>query len=284
MNKNIYDKIINLPESGDIKKVIKKWDILAKRKKGDLKGCPIVVPDIMLYTVDGIGKSNLITLLVDYLKVENIIDFCGEQSFFEFRLEYCGSQEIFKELKRFHERVSWAAGFRSQYKGVICIELDEWIGHHDEKYFKIFIEYLEENADNWLLLFSINSDNEPAKKQMQQFLAMYFRIEIVQLQLPSIEDFALYIKRKMREYHFDISEKNMKILSDSIKILRESRYFDGYKSMNRLIQDIVYEAYMGDSYEESMIDEQIILRFGPKSEYIQRMKANYERKIGFRIQ
>lgn len=279
--RNIYDTIMNLPEKGNIEKVISKWKMVAERRSWECVPMPIIIPDMLIYSAAGIGKSHLLGLLVSYLHKEKVMDFLGEQPFFEFRLEYCHPHESFKELQRFHEQIKCAAGFRNQYKGVIGIELDEWLGHYDEKYFKVFMEYLEENSDEWLLIFSIESDDEEERQKMYQFLAMYFRLELVELELPSVEAYTSYVCAGINKYGFDIEEKDIKTLQESISILRESRYFDGYKSMNRLIQDIVYEAYIGDSYEESKVDENVIALFDSQSEYIQRMKANYEVKMGF---
>ena len=285
MGNRFFDEIRKLPEKGDIEKVLEKWEKIQQRQWLHQFGMPIVIPELLLYSAPGIGRSHLLRLLSEGLQDSKLLEFSGEVPFFEFSFEYCHPQEHFEELSRFQTRLEQAAGFRSHYKGIVCIELNEWLGHLKEKYFKVFFEFLEVLSNSVLLVFSLSKGTGIQKREMEQFLAMSFRLEVVHLTMPTAEEYADYMMNALRRYGFSLSEEVEQFLIDSIGELRNNPYFDGYKSIKRMLQDIVYHVLTREEIDNFVLDENSISKFKLDGEYIQQTKLLYEkREIGFQVE
>jgi hypothetical protein len=83
----------------------------------------------------------------------NLMSFYGDVAYFEFMLNYCGPRENFSELQRLMDGVDNAKGFRSEFRGILFIDIDDWRDHFEEKHFVDFMEYLSDNSDDWLIVF-----------------------------------------------------------------------------------------------------------------------------------
>ena len=277
-----YEEILSLPEKGTIGNVLAKWEQLHERMQEGRVKTRHLLPEIFLLGAPGIGRSHLLSLIAGYLDDTKLLEFLGERKFFEFRPEYCSEREEFPELNRFVNKLAEAAGFRNEYKGIICIELDEWVEHYKEKYFTVFIEYLEEHCDNWLLVFSVNRA-DTSVEELFAYLSMYFRLDKVELSMPTGEEYIEYLEEFLGEQGFALAKAAKEVLLKSIKELKKSPLFDGYKSINRLGLDIAYEMYTREVFEEVIILAKDVMMFAADSEYIRTMVRNYEKKqqIGF---
>lgn len=277
-----YEEILSLPEKGTIGNVLAKWEQLHERMQEGRVKTRHLLPEIFLLGAPGIGRSHLLSLIAGYLDDTKLLEFLGERKFFEFRPEYCSEREEFPELNRFVNKLAEAAGFRNEYKGIICIELDEWVEHYKEKYFTVFIEYLEEHCDNWLLVFSVNRA-DTSVEELFAYLSMYFRLDKVELSMPTGEAYIEYLEEFLGEQGFALAKAAKEVLLKSVEELKKSPLFDGYKSINRLGLDIAYEMYTRDEFEAGIVQARDIMMFAADGEYIRTMVRNYEKKrqIGF---
>ncbi len=280
--KDYYSEILNLKEAKDFARVIKKWEVLSNNLK-TTENVPMVLPDLLWVSKPGVGKTHLLKLLSEYLfSKPNIMEFYGNVKYFEFMLDYCAPTQQFIEVKRMINEISNAAGFRNYYKGIVSIDIDEWLGHCEEKYFLSFLEYLSSNSNDWLIVFNITSDNKVEINKLQSILSMFFRIEKSYLYLPESSDLLEFVVKRLGSYNLLLDENGKSLLLKTIEKLKENKYFDGYKTLVMLCQDIVYEFYSNKETDESVITAEHLKEFAPDSKYIERVtwKAENKRKIG----
>lgn len=277
------NELRQLPEIGTLDAVLEKWELLRMRMQAGCVRTRNILPELFLQGTPGVGRSHLLALLSSYLRDAGLLTFQGEREFIEFRFEYCSEDESFKELNRFVNKLSEAAGYRSEYKGIICIELDEWLERFKERYFSVFTEYLEEHCENWLLIFSVNGGEEKKIEELCAYLSMYFRLDSVKLSVPTSEEYMDYLSDFLEEQSFSLSGEARKVLAQSVEVLMTSPLFDGYKSINRLGMDIAYEKYTGEVFWSRVINEADVELFSPDSRYIRGMLKNYSKKqpMGF---
>ncbi len=277
-----YEEIVNLKTAKDFTRIIKKWDKLSLNIKTN-NNVPMVLPDLFWVSKPGAGKTHLLKLLSEYLySSRNLMDFTGNVKYFEFMLDYCQPEQRFTEIERMINEVSIAAGFRNNYKGIISVDIDEWVGHCEEKHFISFLEYLSSNSDDWLIVFNVASDNTSEIKRLESVLTMFFRIEKSYLQLPANKELLQFVIDRLASYDLIVDDSASNLLLKTIEKLRENKYFDGYKTLVMLCQDIVYEFFSAKSQEDSTISETHLVEFAPDSKYIERAtwKSENKRKIG----
>ena len=245
---------------------------------------PIILPNMLWIAKSGVGRTSLLRLLSNYLYEQgNLMDFYGEVKFFEFMLGYCKPGEVFTELQRLTGEIRKAAGFRNEFRGIIHIDINEWLYHLDDHNFSSFMEYLSSNSDNWLIVLSAYSKNKDEIKKLKAVVSMYLRIEALTIELPKTESLVSFVETELEDYGLRIDSDAKEILRTSIEKLRENKYFDGYKTLKMLCQDIVYDFFSDCEVQRDLLTAKELVDFSADSEYIEKMiyKIEQTRKIGF---
>lgn len=282
MKSKTYTKISELKEAKDFMRVLEKWDRLSERieKNGHV---PMVLPDLFWIANSGVGKTNLLRLLSEYLyECGTLMEFHGNVKYFEFMLDYCTPDRNFGEIHRMIDEVKNAAGFRNLYKGIISVDIEEWIGHCEEKHFISFLEYLSSNSEDWLIIFNVSGDAGRATDKLESILSMFFRLEKSVLSLPSTDVLVDYISEQLQIFGLNLDESARKLIFNAIEKMRQNKYFDGYKTLLILSQDIVYEVFSGEEAPNMEITADKLKRFSENSDYIRRTtwKVENKTKIG----
>ena len=281
-----YEKIMDLKEAEEIKKVIEKWQILSENLKQYPTDAPILLPDMLWVAKSGVGKTHLLRLISEYLDSQgNLMSFYGDVKFFEFLLNYCGPDAHFTELERLMEEVNHAAGFRSEFKGIMRIDVDDWLTHFEEKHFMSFMEYLSANSDKWMIILSVSSDDAEKIHNFESFISMYLRIEKITLSLPKTEHLFDYIERNLGAYGISLENDAVELLYKTIEELRKNKYFDGFKSIKLMCQDIVYDTYSKTAVEDKSLSADDLQNFSAESEYVKKTLKKIQKvnEIGFRL-
>ncbi len=277
-----YSEIEKMKEAKDFLKVIDKWNILAKNFS-EVKNVPMILPDLLWVAKSGVGKTRLLKLLSEYLyECGSLMEFHGNVRYFEFMLDYCPPELPFNEIDRMINEVHTAAGFRNLYRGIISVDIEEWLGHCEEKHFISFLEYLASNSADWLIVFNVTGERENEIKKLESILSMYFRIEKSILSLPNTAELLEFVSHRLSIYGLTLDESASSLIYSAIDKLRANKYFDGYKTLIMLVQDIIYEVYSDENFSDALITSKKLERFSPDGKYIERAtwKSETKHKIG----
>ncbi len=276
-----YEQLMKLKGADELKELVRRWDILSDNISKRSFDAPILLPDLFVYTRPGYGNTGLLSLLSEYLDSKrNLMSFYGDVKFIEFKMEYCHSGSEFKELYRLIETIKVAAGFRSEFKGIIRINVDDWVGHHKEKHFLDFLQFLEANTSYWMVLLTLsdNSENEETKA-MEGVVSMYLRIKKITLHLPSDVELIDYAAEHFSKYGLEMDEGAKEVLLGSISVLRKNKYFYGLHTITDLCSDIVYSLFSESSAVSNIITAEMLSEFSADSEYIKRTVIKIKKTV-----
>lgn len=279
-----YNKIKNVPNAAELAEVVKKWEKLSERIKEKPVNKPILLPDMLWIARTGVGVSNLLEMMTEYLRSKsNLMEFTGDVSCFEFVLDYCAPNNGFGELSRLNKEITDAAGFRNMYKGVVYIDINAWLEHLEEPNFLSFMEYLSDNSDNWFVVLGAYSKDEAVIERLVAIISMYLRIEKVNLPMPTAEDFLAFVEEELDEYNISLDESAKKVLVEAIGKISSNKYFDGYKSIKLLCQDVVYEIFSREEAVSYTLAAEDVANFSADSEYVKNVIFKNEKlgKMGF---
>lgn len=278
-----YEQLINFKGAHELADIVKRWDILSDNISKRSFDAPIILPDLFVYTKPGYGNSKLLHLISEYLESkENLMSFYGDVKFIEFNLEYCNPGENFRELYRLIESIESAAGFRSEFKGIIRVNVDEWIGHHKEKHFIDFLEFLQMNTAYWFVFITIsNTDENEDTKAMEGIISMYLRIEKVTLHMPSDNELVDFASEYFAKFGLEMNEGARAVLKGSVNVLRKNKYFYGLHTVLDLCGDIVYSLFSESRTVSKVITAEMLEDFSADSEYIKRTVVKIKKTLGF---
>jgi len=197
-------------------------------------------------------------------------------------MEYCRPDSDFSELRRLVDSIEQAAGFRSEFRGVAYIDIDEWIGHEEEKHFITLMKYLADNAHMWMIILGAGSRTPAETAKTEGVLSVFLRIEKAVLELPQAECAAEYMKSHIKKMGFIINEESEEVLNRAAKFLSESKYFEGYNIIDIICSDIAYNAYTSHA-TQSTLAKVLEVMLSENGEYLGRIIKNmeYRKTIGF---
>jgi len=279
-----YSIILEQTGLNAFKELISKWHTLADTLTEKTSNLPILLPDIFLVSQSGSGRTLLVKLLAEYLSYdEKLMDFYGDVKYFEFLLNYCSPREHFTEIERLMTEVSDAAGFRNEFKGIIFIDINEWVGHCEEKHFLDFLEYLADNSDNWLVVLSVNEAASERIAPLRSLISAFLRIESVTIEAPTVDELSNYLFDMIMAYHFTLDDRAQDLLKQTVATFCADAHFDGYKTIKRLAQDIVYSLYCQKVCPNTRLYANDVEAFSSDSLYVKRTltKIKTTKKIGF---
>ncbi|MBO7253884.1 MAG: hypothetical protein J6V36_01115, partial [Clostridia bacterium] len=210
--------------------------------------------------------------------------FYGDVKFFEFKLDYCSPEKEFTELYRLIESTQKAAGFRNIFKGIIRINVDDWVGHHKEKHFIDFLQFLDVNTPYWLIILTLSRHTEDEKtKEMEATISMFLRIEKITLHMPSDVDFVEYASTYLEKFGLEIDNSAKQVMLGAISVLKKNKFFYGYHTIKYMCNDIVYVLFSKSTDIGHVITAEMLKDFSAESEYIKRTitKIKKSASLGF---
>lgn len=283
MNK-YYDEIMSLIGADEFKALIKKWDILSSNITRFPREQPILLPDLLCVGGSGVGKTKLIKLMSEYLYSKgNLVDFSGDGKFFEFLLSYVPKDAHFTELQRLEDELAMVKGFRHEYCGAVLIDIDAWVDHYKDRYFVSFMEYLAAHSDHWMIILSVSEHPDDQLRELESFLSMYLRLERVTLSMPDAEGLYRYMADNLKGYGLTPDRGARTLLLNTIQTLRDTPYFDGFKTIQLLCQEIAYQHFSSSNASRTILSEQDVASFAADSSYVKKTINNSAKKhkIGF---
>lgn len=273
-----YDQIMSLKGLSSFKEVIERWQRFSENITRYQAKQSLVLPDLVWISDNGIDKTGLLSLLTNYLdESENMVEFYGNVKYFEYYLEYVPDKTNFHEIQKLAEKIRDAAGFRSEYKGLLSIELGEWVGHFHEENFINLLKFLATMDNDIMFIFNIHNYDPEAVEQLMKVLVLFFRIEVIEMTLPDSEELGIYIKNDIQEYGLNLDPEAEAMVIATVNKLREDQYFAGYQMLDRLAADIVYSVYTSTPPYDGIVTKGMISAFAPDGMYVSELIQNNTR-------
>lgn len=284
-NQYYYDQIMQLYGLSEMKNVVKKWSNVSRNLKY-ANDMPVILPNLLWVTKPGIGKSHFIRLLAEYLSSSKLMSFYGNVKSLEFALDYCPDERDFSELRRLMRELEAATGYRGVFKGVLSVELDQWVDHFGSQHFKRLMTFLSGMDNTLCIIFAIENVDYKICAELERVLAQYVRIEKVESDYPPADDFLAYMINWLRKYGFELEDDAVSLLRSSIDFLRLNDCFDGFKTLNLMCEDIAFEICAADDFDnDRILSAHELQAYSNEGVFISRLKdMMHKRRIGFEME
>jgi len=233
----------------------------------------VTLPNYLWIAIRGGGVSTCIKSLTVYLYTAKIMEFTGNVKYFEYKLAYIAPDEFFSELTRLNNTISEIAGHHRYFKGIACINIDEWIHHTNETHFYKFLDYLANNNNRILVILFVHDHNKRIVESIESSLSSHIRFESVWFRFPNAKELIEFIESKyFKQKKFSLTNDAKLLLMDSMEKLINGKHFNGFTTIKQLANDILYSLLTSNinGYE---ITADMLTGFNKDSAYVKRIKS-----------
>ena len=197
-------------------------------------------------------------------------------------LGYISPEMFFSELTRLDNAISCHAGHNRFYKGVVCINIDEWAEYTSEAHFTTFLNYISSNNDKLLVIFCIHTDAKNVIETVEYALSSHIRFESLSLRFPDTNELVEFVESQYvlnTGLFLTMDAKNL--LGETIMEIADGKHFNGFKSIEQLAQDMMYSIFTEGLSNNQSISANML--YGRNSVFVKRMKGctNAGKRIGF---
>jgi len=278
-----YNAIMESNCADEFKEMVNRLHVFLKNKR-EYRLQNVSLPCYLWVAKRGGGISTLLKVLSEYLYAARAIEFCGTVKSFEFKLDYINPESHLSELSRLDNTVAGYAGHNRYFKGICCININEWIDHTDEDHFKTILEYAFDNKDNLFIVFCIHAEDNKTIEFVESAISSHMRVETLIPKFPDACELVDFIESRLKKDEGFFFTDNAKILlNESVQEIIESRYFNGFKTITQLAEKIMFEILSGGSISNKQITSEMLSVFSKNSAYIKQVmeQKNSNRIIGF---
>lgn len=115
-------------------------------------------------------------------------DFAGNAPCVCYKMPYVPPYETFRELRNLILRVREHTGLRADYRGIVAVDVSQWLGHEQEEYFTVLLKYLYDHRDRWQATLVLNRSTPDRTRRFLTGCARYITPRAFDLALFSSRD------------------------------------------------------------------------------------------------
>ena len=266
-----FDSIMQLLGVDEFKATVERLRKFQQNKE-TFAASDVTLPNYLWIAKRGGGVSTCINAFAEYLHAAEIIEFTGIVKYFEFKLAYIVPDAYFSELARLNNTITEIAGHHRYFRGVACINIDEWIQHTNETHFTKFLDYLGSKKDKILAVFYVHTSDKRTVEAIESTLTSYTRLETVNLRFPTTEELLEhYISKYFIKQGFFLTNDAMLLLAESIQEIVTGKHFYGFFTIKQLANDILF-SLLTSNLNGHDISADMLSDFRKDSAYIKRIK------------
>lgn len=279
------NRIRGLKGMEELKQLIEEWQVVSQNLNRLPRNTRIKLPNCLLATQSGSGITRVLGLVAQFLEEARLFEFVGDVKYFEFVLDRPADPDSFPSFTRLMEYIQAAAGFRGTYRGIACIDISEWVNNPRDVRFIRFLEFVSDINDQILFIFSIPLLDEKEIEEVDAVLLSYLRIRRLKLTFPESELLFRHVDERLQEKGFRLEAKAGLLLKNIIARAREMQGFDGYNTLNQMVDEFIYDKCCDSILNDNIIAVKDLGHFSPDGYWLRQLNRykTLPRKMGFII-
>ncbi len=253
-------KKVSYMEMPDLEKFLTEYDVILKKAK------KYNLPDIawstnVLLSMDaGFGVSTVNERIAEVLE-RNGYHFSSKTQKQVVEYVIPGEHELAEkywdamlaDIDRHYKEEKHAGKRNSNIPFVFCIDLSECMGGVNEKKIHENLLKLAKIKGSFLFVFRIPYVEAVALNKMYEVLADMFMIRKVVISPLSTDVMITYLKSQLEEKQIRIEDDVDELLDKLISMEKQDGHFSGFKAINRLVTDIIYNKLAFAGAEDELV-------------------------------
>ena len=165
--------------------------------------------------------------------------FDGDSIYLYYKMKYVPPYEKFNELRHLILKIKNSTGLRYEFKGIIAIDLFEFINHEDDEYFEIILKFLYDHKHIWHYIFTFQNAGVEKIKPIFEKTIHFFKTAIIDRCLFNHKDeLNTYLKTTFDYYNAKYNNSAIDMLTD-IFFDKKTKNIKSYEKINMIVRDII---------------------------------------------
>ena len=194
--------------------------------------------DLIVLVTEMNDNDQIVRCMAKQAHADNPELFEGNVPFVYYKMKYVPPYERFGELKHLILRIRNATGLRSEFKGIVAIDLFEWLGREDEEYFEITLKFLYDHRHIWKYIFTFKDAELEKTRPAFEASVHYFRAMAIDKCLFNHRDeLEKYLRGAFEKNGAKCDESAMQMLAGVFSD-KGAKNLKSYEKMDMVVRDI----------------------------------------------
>ena len=194
--------------------------------------------DLIILVTEMNDNDQIVKCLSKQAHADNPRLFEGNAPSVYYKMKYVPPYEKFSELKHLILCIRNATGLRSEFKGIVAVDLFEWLGREDEEYFDITLKFLYDHRHIWKYIFTFKNAELEKIKPVFEASVHYFRTMAIDKCLFNHRDeLEKYLRAAFEKNGAKCDESAVQMLA-GVFSGKGAKNIKSYEKMDMVIRDI----------------------------------------------
>jgi hypothetical protein len=242
------EKITNLIGIDAIKKEAKGWKILAANPHLENQHVSL---NYLIPLESGAGRSTVTEAMTNALRELRLFDFESAVPFIEVKLDDKAGQ-----ARRIFELIRSGAIITNEFRGVVSVDISAFTENLRDAEFSEFLDMVKENNANIVFLFFTQRLSAERITKVLSKLQTSGNTKLLQSEDIAEKELLIFALYVLERDNIAVEHKGFSALLKMIGNIRENADFAYYKSICKLVSDIMY--YVSTDHESGFSKTGII--------------------------
>jgi len=240
-----------------LKKWIKETESIGEKYKDIALSSKIFNNSVYLLSINrGNGLTTILELMSQTLKKLGLITFDGRCDYIEWTLGYSDNPHEFPSFEGLL-RILNKCEQRGKFKGIVSLNIEEWIDHLFEKKFEQILEFVWNNKDDILFVFTIPYVEDDVIERVTSRIDDVISVRTMKFVPPSEEEYFVYFTELFKKYEININEDIFPLFITKITTEKNDGRFFGFNTVKKIANEITYKMIVNAATDEKELPKTI---------------------------
>lgn len=240
-----------------LKKWIKETETIASKYKEIAISSKILNNSVYLMSINrGNGLTTVLELMSQTLKKTELVGFAGKRDYIEWNLGYNDNPNDFSSFEGLLHILN-KCELGGKFKGIISLNIEEWIDHLTDKKFEKILDFMWNNKDDMLFVFTIPYVEDDILEKVAGRIDDIISVRTMKFVPPSDEQYFTYFAELFKKYEVELEEGAFSAFIAKITSEKNDGRFYGFNTVKKIANEMLYKLIVKAAKNETEIPNKI---------------------------
>ncbi|MCI8553711.1 MAG: AAA family ATPase [Clostridiales bacterium] len=260
-----YDRIQELVGAEEFKQMAAEFVSVAPQIRELQAERAFLFQNYLFSINDGCGFSTALNLMADLLEELELFRFQGKRKVTELVMELPSNDEDMSPIARVCDYVD----SRSNYYGILSIDISQWIQKLEDHRFKKLLKQIRSMEEHFLFVFRVPFIENAVLNKVLNSLNHILYTRKISFAPFSNEELTVCAARQVEKCHFQMAEEAWPVFNTRLTEEKNDGRFYGINTIEKMVDEMIYLKLLNNSrtgVSDTVIHREDIQDFNPRQE------------------